>query len=72
MVKLKYKDVNWVENLPKYMQVLNELAREKLGWKSRLKYITKENQTCLQKLHIRMIKQSVGYVPRVNPQKHET
>ena len=34
MVKLKNKGVNWVENLPNYMRVLNELAREELGWQS--------------------------------------
>ena len=31
MAKLKN---NWVENLPNYMRVLNELAREELGWQS--------------------------------------
>ena len=34
MVKLKNKAVDWVENLPNYMRVLNELAREELGWHS--------------------------------------
>ena len=34
MVKLKNKGVNWVENLPNYMPVLNELAWEELGWHS--------------------------------------
>ena len=34
MVKLKNKGVNWVENLPNYMRVLNESAREELGWQS--------------------------------------
>ena len=34
MVKLKNKGVNWVENLPNYVRVLNGLVREKLGWKS--------------------------------------
>ena len=34
MVKLKNKGVNWVENLPNYMRVLNELTRENLGWQS--------------------------------------
>ena len=34
MVKLKNKVVNWVENLPNYMRVLNELAREELAWQS--------------------------------------
>ena len=28
MVKVKNKGVNWVENLPNYMRVLNELTRE--------------------------------------------
>ena len=32
--KLKNKGVNWVENLPNYMRVLNELTRENLGWQS--------------------------------------
>ena len=49
MVKLKYKDVNWVENLPKYMQVLNELAREKLGWKSRFEVYYKRKSNVLAK-----------------------
>ena len=31
MVKLK---TNWVENVPNNMRVLNELAREELGWQS--------------------------------------
>ena len=34
MVKLKNKGVNWVENLPNYMRVLNEFAREEVGWQS--------------------------------------
>ena len=34
MVKLKNKVVNWVENLPNYMRVLNESAREELAWQS--------------------------------------
>lgn len=34
MVKLSTKGVNWVENLNNYMRVLNEQAREELGWKS--------------------------------------
>ena len=34
MVKLKNKGVNWVENVANYMRVLNELAREELGWQS--------------------------------------
>ena len=34
MEKLKNKGVNWIENLPNYMRVLNELARENLGWQS--------------------------------------
>ena len=34
MVKLKNKGVNWVKNVPDYMRVLNELAREELGWQS--------------------------------------
>lgn len=34
MVSLKYKGVNWVKNLPNYMRILNELAREELGWHS--------------------------------------
>ena len=32
MVHLKLKGVNWVEDIPNYMRVLNELAREDLGW----------------------------------------
>ena len=28
MVKLKSKGINWVEDLPNYMRVLNELTRE--------------------------------------------
>ena len=32
MVHLKFKGVNWVENVPNYMRVLNELAREELRW----------------------------------------
>ena len=31
MVKLKNKGANWVENLPNYTPVLNELAREEPG-----------------------------------------
>ena len=34
MVKLKNKGANWVENLPNYKPVLNELAREEPGWQS--------------------------------------
>ena len=34
MVKLKNKGANWVENLPNYTPVLNELAREEPGWLS--------------------------------------
>ena len=34
MVKLKNKGVNWVKNVANYMRVLNELAREELGWQS--------------------------------------
>ena len=34
MVKLKNKGVNWVVNLPNYMRVLNEFAREEVGWQS--------------------------------------
>ena len=30
----KSKGVNWVEHLPNYMRVLNDLAREELGWRS--------------------------------------
>ena len=32
MVSLKDKGVNWVENLPNYVRVLNELERKALGW----------------------------------------
>ena len=32
MVNLKSECVNWVKNIPNYTRVLNELAREKLGW----------------------------------------
>ena len=31
MVHLKPKGVNWVENIPNYMRVLNELVRKELG-----------------------------------------
>ena len=31
MMKLGKKGVKWVQNLPSYMRVLNELAREKLS-----------------------------------------
>ena len=34
MVKLKNKCVNWVQNLPNCMRVLNELAQDELGWQS--------------------------------------
>ena len=34
MIKLGKKGVNWVQILPNYMRVLNELAREELSWKS--------------------------------------
>ena len=34
MIKLRKKGVKWVQNLPSYMRVLNELARKKLPWKS--------------------------------------
>ena len=34
MVHQKSKGVNWVENIPNYMRVLDELAREELGWRS--------------------------------------
>ena len=34
MVKLKNKGVNWVEKLLNYIRVLNQLAREQLGWES--------------------------------------
>ena len=34
MMKLGNRGVNWVENLPNYMRVLNELAREELSWRS--------------------------------------
>ena len=34
MVKLNSKGVNWVKNLPRYATILNEGAREELGWKS--------------------------------------
>ena len=45
MVKLKNKAVDWVENLPNYMRVLNELAREELGWHSpfEVRYRRKSN-----------------------------
>ena len=32
IVNLKSKGINWVEHLPNYMRVLNDLAREELGW----------------------------------------
>ena len=34
MIKLRKKGVNWVQNLPSYMRVLNEYSREELSWKS--------------------------------------
>ena len=34
MVKLKNKGFNWVEKLLNYIRVLNQLAREQLGWES--------------------------------------
>ena len=34
MVKMNSKGVNWVKNLPRYATILNEDAREELGWKS--------------------------------------
>ena len=37
IVNLKSKGVNWVEHLPNYMRVLNDLAREELGWRSPFK-----------------------------------
>lgn len=62
--------MNWVENLPNYthyMLVLNEKALEEPAKKSPFEF-TEENQTWLQKLHIRMIKQSFGCQFRMNPQ----
>ena len=37
MVKLNSKGVNWIKSLPPYGTILNEGAREKLGWKSPFK-----------------------------------
>ena len=37
MIKLNSKGVNWVKNLPPYGTILNEGAREELGWKSPFK-----------------------------------
>ena len=37
MVKLNSKIVNWVKKLPRYATVLNEGAREGLGWKNPFK-----------------------------------
>ena len=34
MLKLNSTGVNWVKNLPCYATILNEGAREELGWKS--------------------------------------
>ena len=34
MIKLRKKGVNWIQNLPGNMRVLNELARGVLSWKS--------------------------------------
>ena len=34
MVNLSGKGVNWVQNINNYRRVLNEQAREELGWKS--------------------------------------
>ena len=34
MMNFKNKGVNWVKNLPDYARILNEGAREELGWKS--------------------------------------
>ena len=49
------------------MLVLNEQALEEPAKKSPFEF-TEENQTWLQKLHIRMIKQSFGCQFRMNPQ----
>lgn len=32
MVNLKHKGINWAENLPNYVRILNKSAREELGW----------------------------------------
>ena len=37
MVNLKHKGVNWVENLPNYVRVLNKSARQEVGRCSLLK-----------------------------------
>ena len=34
MFHLNSKDVNWIENIPNYLRVLQELAREELGSRS--------------------------------------
>ena len=34
MAHLKSKGINWVEHIPNYMRVLNELASEELRWRS--------------------------------------
>ena len=34
MIKLRKKGVNWIQNLPGNMRVLNELARGVLSWKN--------------------------------------
>ena len=47
MVKLNSKGVNWVKNLPCSAAILNEGAREELGWKSpfEIYYGRKSNAT---------------------------
>ena len=48
MVKLNSKGVNWVKNLPSYATILNEGAREELGWKSRFEiYYGKKSNAIL-------------------------
>ena len=37
MVKLNSKIVNWVKKLPRYATILNDGAREGLGWKNPFK-----------------------------------
>ena len=54
------------------MLFLNELAGEGSDGKVRLRYVTEKNQTWLQMIHTRMIKQSVRCLPRMNPQVLKT
>ena len=67
IVKWKNKGVNWVKNLTNYMRILKELAQDLRGWKSPLEVYYGRQSNVLQKLHIQMIKPSVGCLLRMNP-----